>query len=57
MKTRVDGLDIVMVTLDLNVPLIGGSRSPTIRTKRYLGNQRTRLEDQISREKNRWWVD
>lgn len=56
-KIRVDGLDIVMVTLDLNVPLVGGSRSPTIRTKRYLGNQRIRLEDQISREKDRWWVD
>jgi predicted amidohydrolase len=56
-KTRVDGLDIVMVTLDLNAPLVGGTRSPTIRTKRYLGNQRIRLEDQIGREKNRWWVD
>ena len=56
-KTRVDGLDIVMVTLDLNAPLVGGSRSPTIRTKRYLGNQRIRLDDQIGREKNRWGVD
>ncbi len=56
-RTQVDGLDILMVTLDLNVPLIGGSRSPTIRTKRHLGNQRIRLEDQIGREKNRWWVD
>jgi hypothetical protein len=56
-KTRVDGLDIAMVTLDLNNPLVGGSRSPTIRTKRYLGNQRIRLEDQIDREKDRWWVD
>ena len=56
-KARVDGLDILMVTLDLNVPLIGGARSPTIRTKRHLGNQRIRLEDQIGREKDRWWVD
>ena len=56
-KTRVDGLDIVMVTLDLNLPLNGGSRSPTIRTRRHLGNQRIRLEEQIGREKDRWWVD
>ncbi|MBN1489749.1 MAG: carbon-nitrogen hydrolase family protein [Phycisphaerae bacterium] len=56
-KTQVDGLDIWMVTLDLNTPLIGGRRSPTIRTKRHLANQRNWLEDQIRQEKDRWWVD
>jgi len=56
-KTQVDGLDILMVTLDLNVPLTGGSRSPSIRTKRYGGNQSIWLEEQIWREKDRWWVD
>lgn len=56
-KTRVDGLDILMVTLDLNAPLIGGSRSPTMRTKRHLANQRVWLENRIYREKDRWWVD
>lgn len=54
---RVDGLDILMVTLDLNVPLVGGSRAPVMRTKRYLANQRVRLDGQIDCEKERWWVE
>jgi len=56
-KTQVDGLDILMVTLDLNAPAGGGSRSPAIRTRRHGGNQRTWLEDRIRQEKDRWWVD
>ncbi len=56
-KTRVDGLDILMVTLDLHDPAVGGSRSPAIRTRRHTGNQRTWLEGPILREKDRWWVD
>ncbi len=56
-KTQVDGLDILMVTLDLNDPAVGGSRSPAIRTRRHGGNQRSWLEDRIRQEKDRWWVD
>lgn len=55
--TTVDGLDILMVTLDLNVPRNGGSRSPAVRTRRHGANLRAWLEDQIGREKDRWWVD
>lgn len=56
-RTRADGVDILMMTLDLNVPPIGGTRSPAARSKRYLGNQRIGLEDQIRSERNRWWVE
>jgi len=56
-KLQVEGLDILVVTLDLNFPPTGGTRAPAIRTKRHLANQRSGLEDRIRREKSRWWVD
>jgi len=56
-KLHVEGLEILVVTLDLNFPPTGGTRAPAIRTKRHLANQRSGLEDRIGREKSRWWVD
>jgi len=50
-------LRVLMVTLDLNTPPLGGTRLPAPRTKRYWSNQRIWLEPSIERQKQRWWVD
>jgi predicted amidohydrolase len=60
-RIPVANMGVLMVTLDLNAPrnqeMNGGTRMPVPRSKRHIANMRFFLEQEIQREKERWWVE
>ncbi len=60
LRTEVGTLGVLIATLNLNAPAhqerSGGQRRPVLRSGRHMSNQRIWLEEEIEREKQRWWT-
>lgn len=60
-QLKVANMGLLMVTIDLNFPEVqemkGGSYQPVPRSRRHSGNQKIYLEDEIKKEKSRWWIE
>lgn len=60
-ETMSGTLGILIVSVDLNAVLppetAAGVRFPVARSRRQFGNQRVWLEEEILREKQRWWAE